>query len=67
MAYGSFHSMVSSVCLRILFAPLGLVSNPDTVASEGEGMVSPFLRHWKKEKVRDGDSNLPYKVKSTVI
>lgn len=59
MVYGSFHTMVSSVCLRISFDPLGLVSSLDAVATESEGMGSPSLIHRKKEKVREGDSNLP--------
>lgn len=53
VSYGSFQIMVSSVYLRILFDPLGLVSGLDAAASEGEGMISPFLIPWKEEKVRE--------------
>lgn len=59
--------MVSSVYLRILFGPLGLVSGLDAAISDGEGMISLFLIPGKKEKVREGDSNLPCKLKSPVI
>lgn len=67
MEYGPFLIMVSSVYLRILFDPLGLVSRLYAVSSDGEGMISLFLILWNKEKVREGDSNLPCKLKSPVI
>lgn len=59
--------MVSSVYLRILFDPLGLVFGLDAASSEGEGMISLFLIPRKKEKVREGDGNLPYKLRSPVL